>query len=331
MTELMNRRHSASPELAENDQAIKATVIARTEAASEVILLSLAAEDGARLPSWRPGAHIDVHLDGDLVRQYSLCGDPADRSSYTIGVLHAPASRGGSRLIHESLHVGDTLTISRPRNHFELVDAARYIFIAGGIGITPIAAMLRDVEQAGKPWTLMYGGRTAESMALRDELVGFGERVTLWPQDTHGLIDLTTVLGAPEAAIAVYVCGPEPLLAAVETICDATWNAEALHLERFTPKEIDTTGDTDFEIELAQTGTTRTVTADTTVLDVLADAGIHILSSCREGTCGTCETPVLEGIVDHRDSVLTREEQENNDCMMVCVSRANCSRLVLDV
>ncbi|MFE5704330.1 PDR/VanB family oxidoreductase [Rhodococcus koreensis] len=331
MSELTSLSHGSTATLDEGDRKIETTVIARVDAASDVILLTVAAQDGSQLPSWSPGAHIDVHLDGDIVRHYSLCGDPDDRSSYTIGVLDAPASRGGSRYVHQSLHIGDSLTIGGPRNHFELVDAPRYVFIAGGIGITPIAAMLRDAERAGKPWTLVYGGRTTASMALREELAAFADRVTFWPQDTNGIIDLPAVLGSPDDETAVYACGPEPLLAAIENICDATWPAGALHLERFTPKEIDDTNDTEFELELAQTGRRITVPKETTVLDALADVGIHILSSCGEGTCGTCETPVLDGVVDHRDSVLTKDEQDCNDCMMVCVSRAKSPLLVLDV
>ena len=331
MSELTITSHNSTATMVDDERQLEATVVARVDAASDVVLLTLGAQDGAPLPVWTPGAHIDVHLDGDIVRQYSLCGDPTDRSTYTIGVLDAPAGRGGSRHIHQSLHVGDGVRISEPRNHFELIDAARYLFIAGGIGITPIAAMLRKAQEAGTPWTLIYGGRTLASMALREEFTAYGEQVALWPQDTHGLLDLPTILGAAGDQTAIYACGPEPLLAAIEAITDTTGNSAALHLERFAPKDNSGAIDTAFHIELAQTGRVIPVPADATVIDVLAEAGIHILSSCREGTCGTCETPVLDGVVDHRDSVLTREEQDNNDCMMVCVSRSKCPRLVLDV
>ncbi|MGW4337868.1 PDR/VanB family oxidoreductase [Rhodococcus koreensis] len=331
MTEFTSLSPSSTVTLDAGGRKIETTVIARVDAASDVILLTLAAQDGAQLPSWTPGSHIDVHVQGAVVRQYSLCGDPDDRYSYTIGVLDAPASRGGSRHIHQTLRTGDSLTIGGPRNHFELVDAPRYVFIAGGIGITPIAAMLREAERAGKRWTLVYGGRTTESMALREELATFGDRVTFWPQDIAGIIDLPTVLGLPDDSTAVYACGPEPLLAAIENICDSAWRPGALHLERFAAKEIDDADDAQFELELAQTGRRLTVPQGTTVLDALADSGVHILSSCGEGTCGTCETPVLDGVVDHRDSVLTKDEQDRNDCMMVCVSRAKSRLLVLDV
>ncbi|GGG26456.1 ferredoxin [Rhodococcoides trifolii] len=331
MTDQLSTSHSSTATLEEDDREIRATVIERVVAADDVILLTLAASDGAPLPPWRPGAHIDIHLGNGLVRQYSLCGDPDDRTTFTIGVLNAPAGRGGSSYIHQSVHVGDEVTIAGPRNHFEIEPAGRYLFIAGGIGITPIAAMIGEAIRSGTPWALVYGGRTEQSMALREELVALGDSVTLWPQDTSGLIDLSRVLGSPEPGTAIYACGPEPLLGAIETICKATWNAGALHLERFTPKAIDDSADTAFELELAQSGRRITVPAGGTALAALAEAGVHILSSCGEGTCGTCETPVLEGVVDHRDSVLTTEEQDCNDCMMVCVSRAKGPLLVLDV
>lgn len=315
----------------EHETTIRAKVVSRVEAADDVVLITFAAQDDTPLPGWQAGAHIDVELGEDLTRQYSLCGDPSDRCTYTIGVLNAPASRGGSRYVHDSVHVGGEITLRGPRNHFELVDAPRYLFIAGGIGITPIAAMVRAVEAAGKPWSLIYGGRTLESMAFRDELSTLGDRVTLWPQDTHGIINLAQVLGSPSPDTVVYTCGPEPLLNAVETICEATWPAGACHLERFAAKQVDRGNDVEFEVELAKSGSVLRVAADRTVLDTLADAGIHVLSSCGEGTCGTCETPVLAGEVEHRDSILTRDEQARHDCMMVCVSRASCPRLVLDL
>ncbi|MCA4134837.1 PDR/VanB family oxidoreductase [Arthrobacter sp. M4] len=331
MSALATLTHSSTVTFEEEEREIKTTVVARLDAATDVVLLTLAAADGSELPAWRPGAHIDVLLSNGITRQYSLCSDPDDRSSYTIGVLNAPASRGGSRYVHESLHVGTSLTIRGPRNHFELVDAQRYVFIAGGIGITPIAAMLREVENAGKPWMLYYGGRTVSSMALREELESLGDRVSIWPEDTAGFMDLATILGSPDEDTVVYTCGPEPLLAAIEKICDARWPEGSLHYERFAAKAIEGATDTAFEVELAKSGRRITVPADKSVLETLGENGVHILSSCGEGTCGTCETPVLEGEVDHRDSVLTKDEQSRNDCMMVCVSRSKCPLLVLDV
>jgi ferredoxin-NADP reductase len=308
-----------------------ARVAAKEVGADGVVLLTLVHEDGDDLPPWAPGAHIDLVLTSDLTRQYSLCGDPADGASYTVGVLKEASGRGGSRFVHEVLKVGDTLTVRGPRNHFRLVDAEGYLFVAGGIGITPITAMIREVEARKKPWTLVYGGRALTSMAFRDELVAYADKTTLWPKDEKGRMDLSTILGNPAVGTAVYACGPESLLESIEAICEASWPAGALHLERFSPKPVEVGQDVEFEIELASSGQRFTVPADKSVLHVLEENGVRILSSCGEGTCGTCETEIIEGTVEHRDSVLTPAEQAENVCMMVCVSRASCALLVLDL
>jgi ferredoxin-NADP reductase len=307
---------------------IDAVVLSVETVADQVVLLSLGARDGAELPAWAPGAHIDLVLGEDLVRQYSLCGDPADRSQYQVAVLLEPESRGGSRAVH-ALKTGDPITVRGPRNHFALRPSTRYIFIAGGIGITPILPMIAEAEARGADWTLHYGGRTATSMAFTDLLAKYGDRVTLVPQDEHGLLDLATILGTPAGGTLVYCCGPEALLSAVERGCER-WPVNSLHLERFTALDVDTSEDTAFELVLERSGKTLTVEADQTVLEVMRRAGIHVLSSCQEGTCGTCEQMVIEGDVDHRDSVLDDEEKAANDCMMVCVSRCRGPRLVLD-
>ena len=307
---------------------IDAVVLSAQKAADDVVLLTLKARDGSDLPAWAPGAHIDLILGDGLVRQYSLCGDPADLSTYRVGVLLAQDSRGGSIAAH-ALEPGHEVTIRGPRNHFALKPSGRYVFIAGGIGITPIIPMIAEAEAHGAEWVLHYGGRSASSMAFTDLLAAYGDRVHLVPQDERGLLDLATILGTPAAGTLVYCCGPEPLLAAVEERCQR-WPVNSLHLERFDALDIDTSGDTAFELVLEQSGKTLTVGADQTVLEVMRAAGIHVLSSCQEGTCGTCEQMVLEGEVDHRDSVLDAEEKAANDCMMVCVSRCKGPRLVLD-
>lgn len=303
--------------------------------ADGVVRLVLGRPDGGELPAWEPGAHVDLVLGGEFVRQYSLCGDPADRTVLQVAVLREEAGRGGSQYVHDELAEGDVVRVQGPRNHFPLVPAKRYLFIAGGIGITPILPMIADVDAAGSDWRLVYGGRTRSSMAFRDELQQrYPGRVTIHPQDEAGLLDLPTLLadtGASAADLAVYCCGPEGLLAAVEQRC-ASRPAGALHVERFAPKEGATDGPREsFEVELAQSGTTLTVPADRSILDVVEESGAQVLSSCQEGTCGTCETAVLSGIPDHRDSVLTDEEQAANDTMMICVSRSCSRRLVLDL
>ncbi|MFZ2502087.1 MAG: PDR/VanB family oxidoreductase [Nocardioides sp.] len=300
--------------------------------ATDVVELTLTQPDGSALPPWTPGAHIDLILGPDLVRQYSLCGTPADLTSYRVAVLLAPDSRGGSRRVHE-LQAGDPLRIRGPRNHFPLVAAEHYLFVAGGIGITPMLPMIAAADAAGTPWSLHYGGRSLASMAYREALADHGDRVHFVPQDELGILNLPEILGNPAPGTQIYTCGPEPLLAAMEAGVSADgagWPSGALHLERFAAKEIDTGSDTAFEVVLSRSGTTITVGATETLFDAMRTAGVPVLGSCLEGICGTCETEVLEGEVDHRDSILDEDEQEANDCMMVCVSRAKSARLVLD-
>lgn len=292
--------------------------------------------DGGGLPQWTAGSHIDVHVpnaNGEpFVRQYSLCSDPQDLSSYRIGVLRELAGRGGSASVHENLIEGSTLTVSWPRNNFHLAPSENYVFIAGGIGITPILAMVREANRTGANWQLVYGGRTRDSMAFLDELAAYGERVTLVPQDEVGHIDLPGLLGEARADTLVYACGPEPLLRAAEANA-SHWPSDSLRLERFAPKVVEITGaDVAFEVEFVQSGQTVTVGADESILEAAEKAGLPVISSCKEGTCGTCETPILAGEVDHRDSILSASEQKANETMMICVSRANgsCPRLLLD-
>ena len=317
--------------VSDSPEPFHVVVTALEPVADGVLGLVLEHPSGAALPGWEPGAHVDLHLPDGLVRQYSLCGDVADTARWRVGVLREPASRGGSAWLHEQLRVGEKLLVSAPRNNFPLVDAAGYVFVAGGIGVTPLLPMIAAVPAAGRPWTLAYGGRSRASMAFVDVLAHHGDRVRLTAHDTDGLIDLDTLLGTPREGVAVYCCGPEPLLDAVESRC-AAWPAGALHVERFAPK----TGALDgarasFEVELAGSGVTVTVGADESIADAVEAAGIDVVSSCREGTCGTCETTVLDGTPDHRDSYLTEDEQAAGDVMMICCSRSCGPRLVLDL
>ncbi|ANS69330.1 reductase-subunit oxygenase [Streptomyces lincolnensis] len=299
----------------------------RESAADGVLALTLRHPLGEELPAWEPGAHIDVVLGPGLERQYSLCGDPADRTAWRIAVLREPAGRGGSAHVHQELGQGDKVGVRGPRNHFALEPAPRYRFVAGGIGITPILPMLAQAESRGAEWSLLYGGRSRNSMAFTEELSRYGDRVTVAPQDETGLLDLASVLDDVPEGTLVYCCGPGPLLDAVEERCPAG----LLHVERFAPKEQETGENTGFEVELAQSGRTVTVAPDVSVLDAVRAAGVEVLFSCTEGTCGTCETDVLEGAPDHRDSVLTDEEREAGETMMICVSRCRGKRLVLDL
>ncbi|WP_151480383.1 PDR/VanB family oxidoreductase [Streptomyces albicerus] len=302
----------------------------RESAADGVLALTLRHPLGEELPAWEPGAHIDVVLGPDLERQYSLCGDPADLRSWRIAVLREPDGRGGSAYVHGQLEVGEKVRVRGPRNHFALQPSPRYRFVAGGIGITPILPMLAAAEAAGAEWTLLYGGRTRDSIAFTEELSRYGDKVRIAPQDETGLLDLGSVLGTPQPDTLVYCCGPGPLLDAVEERC-AGWPKGALHVERFQPKVQETGADTEFEVVLERSGHTLTVPADVSVLDTVRAAGVEVLFSCTEGTCGTCETDVLDGTPDHRDSVLTDEEREAGETMLICVSRCRGKRLVLDL
>ncbi|MGW2423405.1 PDR/VanB family oxidoreductase [Streptomyces sp. NPDC001709] len=306
---------------------LELVVAAREFAAQEVLVLTLRDPLGRELPAWEPGAHVDLLLGPDLERQYSLCGDPADRSGWRLAVLREPAGRGGSAHVHEQLHEGTKVRVRGPRNHFRQEPASGYRFIAGGIGITPILPMLASAERAGADWTLLYGGRTRASMAFTGELARYGDRVTLAPQDETGLLDLGSVLDGLADGTLVYCCGPGPLLDAVEERCPGG----ALRVERFQPKDQQAGTDEEFEVVLARSGRSLTVPPDVSVLDAVRGAGVEVLYSCTEGMCGTCETDVLEGAPDHRDSVLTEEERAAGDTMMICVSRCQGARLVLDL
>lgn len=304
----------------------------REIAARGVVVLDLRLPTGETLPAWAPGSHIDLVLTPELTRQYSLCGDPGDRGVWRVGVLREPEGRGGGEYVHHALHEGALVDVRGPRNHFALEPSPRYLFIAGGIGITPIVPMVGAAHAMGAQWDLHYGGRSRDSMAFRTQLSeDYGSEVTLYPQDEVGLLKLDTLLGTPRPDMLVYCCGPEPLLEAVERRC-AAWPAGALHVERFAPRE---QGEpllhNTVEVELAQSGITLTVSPEESILEVAKAAGVDVSSSCEEGTCGTCETPVLKGEVDHRDSLLTPEERAANDTMFICVSRAACPRLVLSL
>jgi ferredoxin-NADP reductase len=309
---------------------VELAVAGRDRVAAEVVSIRLCRADGGDLPEWTPGAHIDLELGDGLVRQYSLCGDPADRSVLRIAVQREPNGRGGSLFVHERLMVGTTVRASGPRNTFPLVAARRYLFVAGGIGITPIAPMVAAAADAGADWRLVYGGRSRATMAFATTLrERYGDRVSLYPQDESGLLDLAGLLGRAGTGL-VYCCGPESLITAVEKHCRG-WPPGSLHVERFTASDVTGGPETTIEVELALSGRTVTVPPGTPILRAVEEAGVQVLSSCREGTCGTCETPVLAGVPEHRDSLLSEQERAAGDIMMICVSRARTPRLVLEL
>ncbi|MEU5610223.1 PDR/VanB family oxidoreductase [Streptomyces sparsogenes] len=295
--------------------------------AEGVLSVELVRPDGKPLPAWTPGAHLDLHLGGH-VRQYSLCGDPDDPTTYRLGVLHEPSSRGGSRHVHTTLRPGHTVRVTGPRNHFALEPASSYVFLAGGIGITPILAMARRADRDGIPYRLVHGGRSRATMAFGTELAELTGEVSRVPQDEQGHPDLAAALRDLPADALVYACGPEPLLKAVEEACPAG----RLRTERFAAPAAPRTGDdTAFEVECRTSGVTLTVDADTSVLEAAERAGLPVTSSCRDGICGSCETRVLAGTPDHRDFLLSEAERATGETMMLCVSRCASGRLVLDL
>ncbi|GAB3200131.1 PDR/VanB family oxidoreductase [Nocardioides hungaricus] len=284
---------------------------------------------GVPLPAWTPGAHVDVRLPNGLVRQYSLCGEPG-ASSWRIAVLHEPG-RGGSTYVHETLRPGQLLDVVGPRNHFELAPATAYVFVAGGIGITPILPMVGECVAAGRPWRLVYGGRTRSAMAFVDELAAYGGGVELVPEDEVGPIDVPGALAGLPAGAAAYCCGPAGLLDAVTAA--AREAGVECRTERFTPvmsaREARAGGE--FDVVLKRSGRSLTVRDGESIMEVVERAGIVPPSSCREGTCASCETGVISGAVDHRDGILTEEERRESLTMMICVSRSLGPELVLDL
>ena len=295
-----------------------------------VLSLELADPAGGALPPFGPGAHVDLHLPNGLTRQYSLCGDPADRSHYRVAVRELPDGRA-SRMVHRELRPGALLTVGVPRNNFPLVAAPRYLFIAGGIGITPLLPMLRAASRAGAAWSLLFCTRRAADAPFLDEVRGLGGMVSLHASEEGSRLDVAARLAVPPADTLLYCCGPERLMTAVEQ-ASAHWPDGTVHFEWFAPRSgtLDATGGA-LELVCARSGRTVQVAAGMRVLDALDAAGIELPRSCEQGVCGTCECRVLDGAVDHRDSILSAAERAANQAMMVCVSRAAGSRLVLDV
>lgn len=307
-------------------------VTAKEPVAEGVVELVLEHSLGGRLSDWTPGAHIDLVLPGGAVRQYSLCGDRWDAYRYRIAVLREPDGLGGSAYVHDRLRVGDLVGVGGPRNRFPMVPARRYVFIAGGIGITPFLPMIHQAGVVGAEWTLVYGGRRSATMAYLEELERHGDNVRLVPEDECGRLRPRDWLGPPEESVRVYCCGPEGLIESVREACRG-WPVPTLRVERFTAAAgaRGRARDRPFEVVFSRSGGRAVVPPGKSVLEVLRESGHERLSSCSSGVCGTCVTPVLEGRVDHRDSLLTDEERAAGDRMLPCVSRSFGSRIVLDL
>ncbi|MBO8198498.1 oxidoreductase [Streptomyces smyrnaeus] len=292
------------------------------QAAEDVVSLVLRGPTGPLAP-WEPGAHIDVALPNWLTRQYSLCGDPADRDAYRIAIRHDPLTRGGSEYIHRFLRRGRTLDVSLPRNHFPLVSAPEYLFVAGGIGITSVMPMLRAAVASGTPASLLYVGRSKASMPFADELTSrYGDRVRVVATDQEGRPDLAALGSMLPPRALVYCCGPASMLDAAK----AAFPAERLRMERFHAVPRQFVPNTEFEAVCARSGQTVRVPADESLLDALTHAGRPVVAGCREGICGSCELTVLDGDPEHRDDIGASAGR-----MYACVSRASSPRLVLDL
>lgn len=336
----MSRDQQETP--GRSPQTTRTLRVSRLErVAPQVLMVELRDPGGDLLPPAEPGAHIDVQLPDGAMRSYSLCGDPADRHAYRIAVLNLPGGRG-SRFIHGDLEPGTDIAIALPRNTFRFDEAPRYLFIAGGIGITPLLPMIRAAARRGAGWALHYCVRSAaaapflpELRALADSRTG-GGRVEVHAADEGRRLAVEALLAATPAAVPVYCCGPQRLM---EAVAAAAGPAHDVRFEWFAPRAEpvreaapdDSYNVDSFEVVCARSGVTVTVRPGTSVLEALDAAGVAVASSCEQGICGTCETAVLEGEPDHRDSVLSDAERAAGKTMMLCVSRARSARLVLDL
>ncbi len=313
-------------------------VAAKRPAAQGIVELTLEPLPGQSLPAFTAGSHLDLHLPGGLVRPYSLSNDPAETHRYVLGVLREEASRGGSVAVHEALQVGQMLAASAPRNHFALQPTpAPKLLLAGGIGITPVLSMARQLAREGRPFQLVYAGRTRGRMAFIDELSSgaLAAHTRVHAADADGVLDLGAVLDAQPEGAELYVCGPLGFMDAVfEAAAARQWDASRLHRELFAAAPVAAAEggeDSAFEIEIAGTGQIVPVPVGCTAAKALQDAGLPLYTSCEQGVCGTCLTRVVSGTPDHRDQYLTPEEQAANDQFLPCCSRARCARLVVEL
>lgn len=320
----------ALPMANENASTLRLRLSAIRYAAEGIHLYELASPDGAPLPAFAAGAHVDVHLPNGLIRQYSLCNAQDERHRYVVGIKRDPASRGGSSFIHEQLKVGALLEVSAPRNHFALrEEAAHSVLVAGGIGITPIACMAQRLATLGRSFELHYGVRRREEAAFLEVLPR--ERLHLHVDAEHGgtPLALNEIVARVPPDAHLYCCGPGPMLDAFERAC-AGRPADHVHLERFTAAA-PPAADGGFTVQLARSGRSLFVAPGSTILDALRGAGVAVQVSCEQGICGTCETRVLAGTPDHRDSLLSDDEKRANQVMMVCCSGSKSELLVLDL
>jgi vanillate O-demethylase ferredoxin subunit len=320
-----------------NAATLKVRVARKSVEALDICTFELVAADGGALPSFSAGSHVDVHVPGGITRQYSLCNDPSESHRYLIGVLKDPATRGGSKAMHERLKEGDALDIGAPKNHFALAhEARRHLLLAGGIGVTPILCMAERLAVMGANFEMHYCTRSRERTAFVERIAGssFAARVSHHFDDGPEAqkLDIASLLAAPQPGTHVYVCGPKGFMDAVLGTARASgWPEAQLHFEFFSAAPTATESDGGFEVQLASSGRVIAVPKDKSVVQALAAAGVEVMTSCEQGVCGTCLTRVLEGEPDHRDVYLTPEEQAANDQFTPCCSRSKSARLVLDL
>lgn len=316
-----------------SDSAVQTLrVLSKDTSVAGIARIVLADSTGRDLPPWKPGAHVELRLPGQLVRQYSLCGDADDLTQWTLCVRHDPDGRGGSDYVYRSLEVDDVLVVAGPRNHFELRVADSYAFFAGGIGITPLRPMIEQVQRAKAKWNLTYLGRSRGQMMFADELVrNYPNNVTIFAEDEGDQPAIADLVFHVADGTLVYACGPQRMLDAAVDAAFRAGKSSELFYERFAANSATRPQDTSFDVECTLTGITLHVDANRSILDVVREAGVPVSFSCSEGTCGTCEVPVVSGDIDHRDVVLTDQEQAESASMMVCVSRAKCTKLVLEI
>lgn len=320
-----------------NPATLSVRVARKAMEATDIATFELVEASGAPLPPFAAGAHIDVHLPNGITRQYSLCNDPGESHRYLIGVLRDPASRGGSQAMHDTVHEGDLLQISPPKNHFPLAhEARRSLLLAGGIGVTPILCMAERLAAIGAGFDMHYCTRSPDRTAFRQRIAdsSFADRVSFHHDDGAAgqRFDLDAAVGQPEDGVHLYVCGPKGFMNAVLDGARAKgWPEAQLHYEFFAADLPGAEQDTAFEVQVASSGRRVGVAPGQSVVAALAAAGVEIQTSCEQGVCGTCLTRVLAGTPDHRDAYLTPEEQAANDQFLPCCSRAKSPLLVLDL
>lgn len=319
-------------------QVLLTRIAALRQETEEIRSYRLVAADGGPLPAGSPGAHIDVHLDGGLVRQYSLCNGPAEEGVFEIAVKREPDSRGGSAAVHDRFRVGGLVSVGAPRNNFPLHETAdSHLLLAGGIGVTPLLGMARHLAAAGRRFHLHYFVRSPRDAAFRDLLDApplqgsVSLHCGLDPDGTAAT--LRELLRDRPGGAHLYVCGPVPFMDCATGLAAATWPQDSIHQEWFTaaPGQADEASDRPFRVRLAQSGVEFEVAPGQSILQAFDEHGIFAARSCEQGYCGTCETAVLEGEPDHRDTYLSEAERASGRVMMPCVSRSRGPLLVLDL